>query len=148
MKTSPVMLERARELRKEMTPAEKRLWPQLRDMKQADIRFRRQVIFNRYIVDFASHSAKLVVELDGDSHGSDKAIRSDEIRDAYLRSRGYRVLRFSNQEVHENLEAVAETIYRAALPPPLTPPREGEGNTLAPPSPSRGRIEDGGQSNV
>ena len=80
-----------------------------------DIRFRRQAPIGRYIVDFGSHSRKLVVEVDGAPHEvfSDQAVR-DMKRNVWLATQGYRVLRFTNAEVMEDIEAVLATIQTAA----------------------------------
>ena len=114
--------ERARALRKNTTDAEKLLWWKLRDFKQAGVHFRRQEPFTRYIVDFACHRAKLIVEVDGSQHGTDDAMEYDAERMKFLESRGYLVLRFWNGEVMNNLEGVAEVILAECLkrrgPPP------------------------------
>jgi very-short-patch-repair endonuclease len=84
-----------------------------------------------YVADFVAHSWKLVVEVDGESHDFDERIRHDEERDRWFTSRGYRVLRFTNDEVMRNLEGVALAILQAAeqaAPPSLTLPRKGGGN--------------------
>jgi very-short-patch-repair endonuclease len=121
---------RARALRKNLTNAERLLWRSLRQFKQAGVHFRKQVPIGQYIADFACHRAKIVVELDGSQHGLDKAVEYDAERSAFLESRGYRVLRFWNDEVLVNLPIVtdfilAESITR--LPPPRNPPRGGGG---------------------
>jgi very-short-patch-repair endonuclease len=85
-----------------------------------------------YIADFVAHSCKLVVELDGESHDFEERIRHDDRRDAWFSSRGYRVLRFTNDDVMNNLEGVVLAIRRAAeqaAPPSLTLPRKGGGNS-------------------
>lgn len=84
-----------------------------------------------YIADFVAHSRKLVVEVDGESHGFAERIRHDKFRDEWFASRGYRVLRFTNDEVMKNLEGVALAILQPAepgAPPSLTLPRRGGGN--------------------
>ena|SRR5690348_13876752 len=98
---------RARRLRRNMTEAEKRLWVAIREAL-ADIRFRRQHPIGRYIVDFACPAAKLVIELDGGHHALSSA--ADEIRSRELVRRGYRVIRFWNGDVMENLAGVLEVI--------------------------------------
>jgi very-short-patch-repair endonuclease len=87
-----------------------------------------------YIADFVAHSCKLVVEVDGESHDFEERIRHDDRRDEWFTSRGYRVLRFTNEDVMKNLEGVALAILQAAeqaAPPSLTLPRKGGGNTSA-----------------
>lgn len=107
------MQERARELRKDMTYAEKRLWQYLRNGQLDGARFRRQHAVDTYIVDFFCAKSKLVIEVDGDSHAAQ--MEYDAARTQWLNEQHhYRVLRFTNQEVLTNIEAVIETI-RAAL---------------------------------
>ena len=101
-----------------MTPAEKRLWLRLRSGDMAAHHFRRQHAVDRYIVDFFCAAAKLVIEVDGDSH-CDRA-EYDAERTRWLNEqRDYRVLRFTNQAVYESIEAVLEQI-QAALSEPLS----------------------------
>lgn len=114
---------RARRLRRAMTPAEGILWRQLRAHRFRGVGFRRQAPIGPYIVDFAAHGAGLVIEVDGGQHAGAEA---DRRRDAWLTSQGYRVLRFWNNEVFENLEGVLATIDEA-LPPPDPSPTRGEG---------------------
>ncbi len=85
--------------------------------------FRRQAPIGPYFADFAHHGARLVVELDGAQHGLPTGQRHDAIRDAYLDAAGYRVLRFWNDEVVENLDGVVETILAAILANSTTVPR-------------------------
>lgn len=100
--------QRARELRRDMTDAERLLWRHLR-ASQLGYRFRRQHPIGPYIVDFACLSAKLVIELDGGQH-ADSA--SDAHRDAFLRRQGFRVLRFWNNEVLQNPEGALGMILQ------------------------------------
>lgn len=104
---------RARILRREATPAERRLWKQLKQLDIAGGHFRRQAPIGPYFADFACHQTKLVVEIDGEQHGFDEERRRDGIRTAYLGRAGYRVLRFWNAEVFSNLDGVVETICAA-----------------------------------
>ena len=108
---------RARSLRRSATPAERRLWRQLRLLELQGGHFRRQVPIGPYFADFAHHGARLIVELDGAQHGLPAGQRHDAVRAAYLEGAGYRILRFWNGEVVENLDGVVETIL-AALPEP------------------------------
>jgi very-short-patch-repair endonuclease len=96
-------LERAKELRREMTPAEKLLWQQVRANKLG-VRFRRQQVIQGFIVDFYCHQAGLVLEVDGDVHDLQK--EEDERREKVLCELGLRVVRFGNDEVERNLSAV------------------------------------------
>jgi very-short-patch-repair endonuclease len=113
----PGTVDRARRLRRNSTDAESVLWFALRDKLPA-ARFRRQVAFGPFFADFASHGAKLIVEVDGGQHNQDR----DASRTAFLNDEGYRVMRFWNNDVLQNLEGVLQTIA-AALPSPLV----GEG---------------------
>ncbi len=105
---SSEMRERAKELRRDMTPAEGILWRELRTNKFHDIHFRRQQVIGRYIVDFYRHKFSLIIELDGGIHEFQKEY--DAEREAYLIERGFRVLRFSNNDVLNNLSVVLEKI--------------------------------------
>ncbi|MEO5807547.1 DUF559 domain-containing protein [Devosia sp.] len=103
----------AQRLRKNPTPAEIRLWRLISPMRLGGHHFRKQVPIGRYVVDFAYHHAKLVIEVDGDTHGGASAIQHDAVRDAFLRHEGYTVLRFSNAEVMTNGEGVYDVIVRS-----------------------------------
>ena len=102
-KVTKEKLQRAKELRREMTPAEKLLWQEVR-AKKLGVRFRRQQIIQGFIVDFYCHRAALVVEVDGDIHDLQK--EEDERREKVLSALGLRVVRFRNDEVLKNLSAV------------------------------------------
>jgi very-short-patch-repair endonuclease len=126
-----VQRARAKQLRRTMTRAETLLWRHLKAHRLERLGFRRQSPMGNYVADFVAHSCKLVVEVDGESHDFDERIRHDEERDRWFTSRGYRVLRFPNDEVMRNLEGVALAILQAAeqaAPPSLTLPRKGGGN--------------------
>ena len=107
--------EEARELRKNQTSAEDLLWNLLRDRKLAGLRFRRQHQIGDYIVDFSCPEYGLVVELDGGVHDDASRRKQDAKRDAYLRTSGYRVLRFPNHQVFDSVESVLQAIM-ANLP--------------------------------
>ena len=102
--------ERAKTMRREPSLIERRMWKLLRDRRLAGLKFRRQFVFEKgpYIVDFVCFRHRLVVEADGPHH--DPA--EDEVRDAWLRREGFRVLRFPNQQIesrpHEVLMAIME----------------------------------------
>ncbi|WP_242125359.1 endonuclease domain-containing protein [Sphingobium sp. Sx8-8] len=117
-------IARARELRRNATDAEKRLWTLLREKLPA-AEFRRQVPIGPYFADFASHAARLIVELDGGGH--DEA--TDAPRTAFLEREGYRVIRFWNHDVMQNSEGVLVTIVGALPPHPPTP--DGAGPSLS-----------------
>src|SRR5665647_209261 len=125
---------RARQLRRTMTRAETLLWRHLKAHRLAALGFRRQSPMGNYIADFVAHSCKLVVEVDGESHDFVSRLRHDNRRDEWFESRGYRVLRFTNDDVMKNLEGVVIAIRQAAeqaAPLSLTLPRKGGGNSSA-----------------
>jgi very-short-patch-repair endonuclease len=100
----------ARQLRKNMTEAESFLWQRIRRKQLKDRQFYRQKNIDNYIVDFYCPSAKVIVELDGGQHYTQEAIREDQVRNKYLESLGFTVLRFSDREVFKNIEGVLERI--------------------------------------
>ena len=127
--TGPMVQKRARELRAGMTRAEVLLWQKLRGDQMLGLRFRRQEPIGNFIADFFCAAARLVVELDGDSH--DGRADYDATRDEILAAEGYRTLRFRNEDVFRNLSGVLETIESHCLPfaptfAPTQPPPEGE----------------------
>jgi very-short-patch-repair endonuclease len=103
--------EHVRHLRKNQTEAEKLLWSRLRNRQMEGFKFRRQWPIGSYIVDFVCLSCKLIIELDGGQHA--ETIGYDAVRTDFLKSRGYRVIRFWNNEMLVNREAVLERIYEA-----------------------------------
>jgi very-short-patch-repair endonuclease len=106
--------EKARQLRRSATPAERRLWWALRGRRLAGLKFRRQYPVGRYFVDFYCPQHRLAVETDGLTHDDARAQTQDTHRDACLRARGIRVLRFQDDEVMSNFEGVLEMIYFVA----------------------------------
>ena len=100
-------LQRAKELRREMTPAEKLLWQEVR-AKKLGVRFRRQQIIAGFIVDFYCHKAALVIEVEGDIHDLQKD--EDARREKALSALGLRIVRFRNDEVVRELSAVVGEI--------------------------------------
>jgi len=116
------MLTRARALRRELTPAERLLWSQLRNGRLAGFKFRRQMWLCGYIADFACPEAKLIVEADGSQHG--EAEQYDERRSEAFTHEGFRTLRFWNNDIIENLDGVLTQI-RVALPSPSHPATPG-----------------------
>jgi len=133
-------IEIARKLRKNLSPAEKRLWPRLRDRRFAGFKFRRQHPIGAFVVDFCCPRIALVVELDGESHLERQC--EDKAREAFLVSEGMLILRFWNTEVYDDLEPVLEKIYQTCVtrsapswpfPSPPTPlpgvPGRGEQET-------------------
>ncbi len=110
------MTRRARGLRQNMTEAERTLWDGLR-AGQLGWSFRRQYPIPPYVVDFACLEARLIIEADGGQHGQSG---EDEIRTEHLRRRGWRILRFWNNNILGNRDGVFETIAAALVPrPPL-----------------------------
>ena len=122
-------LTRAKRLRRTMTDAERRLWSILRDKQVSGAKFRRQQPIGPFVADFVCQEARLVIEADGGQHFDNL---TDARRTAFLQSKGYRVLRFWNNDILTNPDGVAEAIA-AAMPSPH-PARA----TRESPSPSRG----------
>jgi very-short-patch-repair endonuclease len=107
-----VTQERAKELRHELAPAEQLVWSMLRDRRLGGLKFRRQFPIGPYIADYYCHEAKLVVELDGESH--DDRMKEDAERTKYLEAQHLSVFRVQNADVFADLESVAFGILRAA----------------------------------
>ena len=103
-----------RRLRKEMTPAEQRLWFKLNQKQLLGLKFRRQHGIGPYIVDFYCPEKKIVIEVDGDVHAFDVAIKRDQERQAYLENLGLRVIRYNNNDVLKGLDHVLEDLFRRA----------------------------------
>jgi very-short-patch-repair endonuclease len=122
------MRTRARALRQDLTKAERMIWYGLRAHRLDSASFRRQTPIGPYIVDFVSHAAKLIIEIDGGQHFEDRHEARDKRRDAFLAAKGFRVLRFSNHDVMTNRTGVLETISTAVR----------QANTPSPPSPASG----------
>ena len=106
----PQQKDNARQLRRELSPAEQVLWRLLRDRRLAAFKFRRQHLLGAYIVDFVCLQKKLIVELDGESHLSRN--REDEHRDQWLQGQGYKIVRVWNTTLFGDMDAVLETIWR------------------------------------
>lgn len=109
--------ESRRELRKRATPQENILWEKLRNRKLGP-KFRRQHSIGRYILDFCCPEKKLIVELDGSVHDNEEAKEYDKVRDKFFRELDFKVLRFKNYEVENNMEKVLETIKYHLTPNP------------------------------
>jgi very-short-patch-repair endonuclease len=127
-------------MRHEPTDAERVLWQHLRHLRITDSHFRRQATIGSYFADFACHRSRLIIELDGGQHNLPQGITADARRTADLKARGYRVLRFWNNDVLSNIEGVMETIaaaVRQAGPPPPTPPRHAAHGGRGAESPAR-----------
>ena len=120
-------LTHAKALRRDATPAEKKLWHGLRNRAVGGLKFRRQVPLGRYIADFYCASARLVIEVDGISHID---APGDAVRDAWMAAQGIRVVRVANRDVLADLESVLLAIgHLVAAPPPPSPLPQGEGGT-------------------
>ena len=113
----PLLKSRRQELRNNATPAEKLLWGVLQHSNLEGYKFRRQHSVGSYIVDFYCPSARLAVELDGDSHFTDESIEHDRQRTAYLNALNIRVIRFTNADVFDNLHEVCEKILENLAAP-------------------------------
>lgn len=103
----------ARQLRRTMTPAERKLWWHLREANFAESHFRRQATIGPYFADFCCHTNRLVIEVDGASHAESRQMIADARRSEFLQARGYRVLRFWNSDVIANIEGVMTVIANA-----------------------------------
>jgi very-short-patch-repair endonuclease len=117
------MKEKARNLRRNQTDAERRLWYHLKDRSLAGFKFRRQHPIGHFIVDFICLEARLIIELDGGQHASQ--VEEDKSRTAYLETRGYRVVRFWNNQVLGEIQAVLTVLLgllEADFPAPRPSP--------------------------
>jgi very-short-patch-repair endonuclease len=97
-------------LRNNSTSAEAELWKMVKNRKMNGRKFRRQHGLGKYIVDFYCSSEKLIIELDGDSHGDYYRIEKDIEREDFLKSKGYRIIRFENKDVFQYTDFVTEKI--------------------------------------
>ena len=100
----------ARNLRKNKTREEDILWQLLRNRQFMGLKFKRQFPIGNYIVDFVCEEKKLVIEIDGGQHNIPDNVRADEVRTNYINSKGYRVVRFWNNDINQNIEGVYETL--------------------------------------
>ena len=129
-----ILLARAREMRRNPTEPEKRLWRHLSASQLAGHKFRRQAVIDYYIVDFFCPHKKLIVEIDGDTHDID----SDCKRDDQLRNKGYRTVRFTNLDVMRNMDGVLTDLLRILEETPDRWVGRGTGTTPTPPLKRRG----------
>ena len=120
MRVDPILKERARQMRANPTPAEQKLWLALRANRFENQQFTRQTIIAPYIVDFASKAARLIIEVDGDTHFAED--RYDARRTEFLESLGYHVIRFANPDVMGNIEGelsmIAQALHETPSPQP------------------------------
>jgi len=135
------IIARARAMRKQMTPAEARLWTRLRQLRSEGLHFRRQAPQRGYILDFVCLDRGLIVEVDGSSHLTEERARRDRVRDAVLAREGFLTLRYSNETVRDEIERILDEVRMRcrALPTRLAlranhPPPEGEGEAGEQPS--------------
>jgi very-short-patch-repair endonuclease len=112
----PKTRQRAKKLRTEMTKAEAAMWNMLRDLRPLGARFRRETPIGPYIADFAWLSARIIVEVDGDSHETDAGRYHDERRDRFLGAQGFTVLRFDNAQILDGPDHVFVTIRQHIAP--------------------------------
>jgi len=117
-----ILREAARGLRKDLTPAEKTLWKHLRQEGLEGHKFRRQQIVGRFIADFICFEKRLIIELDGEVHLSQK--ERDSERDHYLKESGFNVIRFLNKEIEQDIESVITRIKDNLLGPAPELPRK------------------------
>ena len=110
-RTTPKTFRHAKELHRNMTPAEVRLWARLRAHRLEGIHFRNQHAIGNYVVDFCAPRKKLIIELDGSQHLDQEAY--DEERTKYLESLGYKLLRFWNHDVRNDIDSVIRAIMQA-----------------------------------
>lgn len=108
---NPIILARARELRRPLTPAEAALWRALRN-RQNGFKFRRQHPIHKFIIDFYCAEAKLLIEVDGASHPEPSQKEYDNARTEFLEGLGYKLIRFTNNDVLYNINAVIVEILR------------------------------------
>jgi very-short-patch-repair endonuclease len=104
---------RARVLRRSQTHTETVVWRALRGRGLDGVKFVHQEPIGPYFADFVCRDKKLVVEIDGATHSTEEELRNDARRTEFLRGNGYRVVRFSNEDVYRNLDGVLDTIYAA-----------------------------------
>ncbi len=117
MRANPTTRQRAKALRRNLTDAERILWSKLKGKQVNGWQFRKQHPVGPYIADFACVRAKLVIEVDGDSHAEEHQVAHDQRRTAFLEHQGWSVHRVWNIDIYNNLNAVMDGIY-ALLPPP------------------------------
>ncbi len=103
----------SRLLRKNQTPWEKKLWMYLKGRKFLGLKFKRQVVIEKFIYDFSCFEKKLVIELDGSQHMEESIMQKDKQKEDFVKDLGYTVLRFNNSDVQNSIEAVLEIIRLA-----------------------------------
>jgi very-short-patch-repair endonuclease len=121
---------RSRQLRRDFTPAEHKLWALLRGASLDGFKFRRQQRLGIYFGDFVCQSARLVIEVDGGTHEGAEAQAKDERRTAFLEHEGYRVVRFTNADVMKNSDGVAAAIRSVLASNTPSPAHVAHGHPL------------------
>ena len=116
----------SRQLRKNLTDAEQKLWNHIRKRQLHGYKFRRQAPIGKYIVDFVCFEKQLIIELDGGQHAGHEDY--DNYRSEWLKSQGFKVIRFWNHDVLKQVDAIKEVIARNLITPhPDLPPQGGKG---------------------
>ena len=115
MAIDPTFIKLSRTLRKEQTPWEKKFWMHLKGSKFYDLKFKRQVVVGPYIYDFSCFEKKLIIELDGSQHKEPEGKIKDREKQEFVEKLGYKVLRFNNSDVQNNIEGVLEVIRLGVL---------------------------------
>jgi very-short-patch-repair endonuclease len=110
MSIDPKFIVISRKLRRDQTPWEKKLWMYLKNRKFYGLKFRRQDAIGSYIYDFSCYEKKIIIELDGSQHKLSEETIKDSEKQNYAENSGYKVLRFNNNDIQNNLEGVLETI--------------------------------------
>src|SRR6185295_3971799 len=108
------MSELARDLRKRQTPAERAMWRLLRDRRLRHLKFKRQFPVGPFVADFCCYEIRLVIELDGEIHAEAQPAARDRERDAHIRGLGFTILRFPNNRIFGDTEAVLSEILAFA----------------------------------
>ena len=111
----------AKQLRKNTTKQESKLWSIIRAGKFQGLKFKRQVPIGNYIVDFVCREKKLIIEIDGGQHNIPLDIKYDKIRTEYFNSLGYKVIRFWNNDIDDNIESVYEALLKEVSTHPNPP---------------------------
>ena len=112
MKVNKNLITYSKTLRSNQTPWEWKLWYHLRAHRFKKFKFKRQVVINKYIVDFCCSKIKLIIELDGSQHKEAINEQSDRVRDQFLENEGYTILRFNNNDIDNNIEGVLVVISK------------------------------------
>ena len=102
----------ARLLRKNQTPQEQKVWQLLRNSQFQNLKFRRQYPIGDYIVDFICKEKKIIIEIDGGQHNQTENIEKDNLRTKFLESKGYKIIRFWNNDIDKNLKGVYEELVK------------------------------------